>query len=382
MKYIIGLILSLSILGAANSNEEKKNRFIIIPKVKEPGKSSSVFALGSMMWTFNMKTSRLHKQEGFVVKVDESLEEVKKLAGDNYYVEVDRKVKKFAFQCSKPPEPPKDGECPVYFRDDERKNWGIDQSHVNEARVISKGETVVVAVIDTGVDKCHPDIKDRLLPGYNFVSDNTESHDDEGHGTHVAGIISAVINGKDGYGISDARIIPVKVLDHDGSGYNSDVANGISWAADHGATYANLSLGGGTTPSLAITNAIRYAKTKGMTIIAANGNASLGELECPACNSKTESNVIAVAAMDEDGTLAGYSNYGEGTTWLAPGSDILSLKLGGGTVSYSGTSMATPFVAGIYALAKGIGSTPKGSKIVKDPAGRDMRVIDALESVQ
>ncbi len=209
---------------------------------------------------------------------------------------------------------------------------------------------VTIAIIDTGVDLGHPDLSAKIVGGHDFVNNDNSAQDDNGHGTHVAGIAAAVTNnGRGVAGVSwGARIMPVKVLDAAGNGTFADVAAGITWAADHGAQVINLSLGG-TSASSVLQDAVDYASAKGVVIVAAAGNYGANFVLYPA----RFPNVIAVAATDSTNARADFSDYGPEVDVAAPGVDILS-TFPGGYGYLSGTSMSTPFVAGLAAILRGI----------------------------
>ena len=219
--------------------------------------------------------------------------------------------------------------------------WDSERGDTNNA---------VVAVIDTGVDLGHPDLDSKIVPGYNFAYDNSDPSDDNGHGTHVAGIIGAESNNGQGVaGVSwGAKIMPVKVLNSWGSGYLSDVASGIIYAADNGADVINMSLGSSYN-SGTLQSAVDYAYNKGVTIVAASGNGGNSTMNYPAgCN-----NVIGVGATDQNDIKASFSTYNSSVDVSAPGVSIASTWYRGSGYSYalaSGTSMATPHVAGLAAL--------------------------------
>jgi subtilisin family serine protease len=214
---------------------------------------------------------------------------------------------------------------------------------------------VTVAVIDSGVDASHPDLAGQVLPGADFIT-GTEgtSVDPHGHGTHVAGTIAALTG--NGIGVAgaapDARILPVRVLGANGSGYMSDVANGIAYAADHGAGVINLSISS-TTQVGAVSNAVAYARSKGVVIVAAAGNARRSG--SPTSFPAADTGVIAVAATTSDDSVAAYSNRGGYVDVAAPGSDILSTYPGNRYGRMSGTSMAAPHVAAVAAILKDAG---------------------------
>jgi serine protease len=186
--------------------------------------------------------------------------------------------------------------------------------------------------------------------GWDFVNHDHEPQDDHGHGTHVAGIAAAASdNGAGIAGISwGARIMPLKVLDSGGNGTDSDLAAALVFAADHGARVINLSLGGGAASVME--SAVNYAHSRGAIVIAAAGNSSGQGVLYPAAYAKA----MAVAATDAGNHRASFSSYGPEVDIAAPGIGIYSTHWtpgSGGTYAYlSGTSMATPHVAGAAAL--------------------------------
>jgi subtilisin family serine protease len=223
------------------------------------------------------------------------------------------------------------------------------QIHASDAwaACIQGSPQVVVAVVDGGVDLSHPDLAANLAQGYNFVENNTTPADDNGHGTHVAGIIAAGLNGQGVVGVApQVKILPVRVMGN-GTGDDTTVSKGIRWAADR-AQIINLSLGGPTVSST-LRDAINYAiQTKGRVVVAAAGNygASGNAAQYPAALP----GVVAVGAVDANGQHASFSNTGSYVQLSAPGVSILSTYLGGGYARMSGTSMAAPHVAGLAGL--------------------------------
>ncbi|MBI5630962.1 MAG: S8 family peptidase [Elusimicrobia bacterium] len=229
--------------------------------------------------------------------------------------------------------------------------WNMRAIRAPGAWDYTEGEKVDVAVIDTGVDYSHKDLEGAVDGGYNAITDSEspESYmDDNGHGTHVAGIIGARRNGWGVVGVAPkARLYAVKVLSKDGSGNLSDVIKGLIWSANNGIQVVNMSLGS-PTESLALQKAVAYAKGRGVVIVAAAGNSGRtgGAVSYPAAYPET----IAVAASNSEGALADFSSRGENTKVIAPGEDVVSTRLGGDFVLLSGTSMAAPHVTGIAAL--------------------------------
>jgi subtilisin family serine protease len=223
--------------------------------------------------------------------------------------------------------------------------------------------TIIVAVLDTGIDAEHPDLAANVVPGWNFVSDSADTTDDHGHGTHVAGIIGAV--GNNGQGVAGINwsvgLMPLKICDAAGCWLSAEIA-ALEYAVDHGARVANASFGGPYEPWEPERDAIEAAGEAGLLYVAAAGNDHAnndGSAFYPA--SYPLENIIAVAASTPSDELTSFSNYGQSSVDLiAPGDGILS-TVPGGYEAWSGTSMAAPQVAGAAALLRSIhpGWTPE-----------------------
>jgi len=254
-----------------------------------------------------------------------------------------------------------------------RYQWHLRQVGLPTAWKLGQGDGAVVAVIDTGVSRVPDLAQAKFVPGYNFVADNDDARDDHGHGTHVAGTIAQATDNRLGVGgvAFKAKIMPLKVLSARGSGSMAGIAQAIRFAADNGAQVINMSLGG-PFPVGAIGSAVKYARSKGVTVLAAAGNDGHGKVSYPA----RYPGVIAVAATQFDGSTTFYSNWGPQVDLAAPGGNtrvdqngdgkpdgVLQNTIVPGNISktdylwFMGTSMATPHAAGVAALIVGAGVT-------------------------
>ena len=273
--------------------------------------------------------------------------------------------------------------------------WNLKNARTPAAWDVTHGSSVLdIAVVDTGVDAAHPDLAGRVVAGYDFVNNDTDATDDNGHGTMVAGIAAAKTNNEIGIAGAafNARIMPVKVLDETGSGVDGDIADGIVWAADHGAEVINLSLGG-TDASDLLSDAIDYAVARGSVVVAASGNEGSAIPSYPAALG----NVIAVGATDIDGNVVWFSNRGPHLDVVAQGWDVISTDLSDAPDPYAvgaGTSFAAPLVSGIAALVRAkmpsltpaqVGVRIRGSGIDRGPTGFDdaygFGMVDAYAAV-
>ena len=226
--------------------------------------------------------------------------------------------------------------------------WHLAKIQAPAAWDVTTGDsTIVVAVVDSGVTASHPDLAGKLLAGYDFVANDSDPTDENGHGTAVAGVVAPASNNLVGIaGVAWANpILPVRVLDAAGSGSYSAICNGITYAADRGARIINMSLGG-TASSAALQDAINYAWGKRCVLIAAAGNSGTDIASYPAaCN-----NVIAVSATDSADVRPTWSNFGNYVDVAAPGVDILSAYGADQYAAWNGTSFSSPVTSGVAAL--------------------------------
>ncbi|SDZ13777.1 Serine protease, subtilisin family [Saccharopolyspora shandongensis] len=283
---------------------------------------------------------------GFAAKLDEAA--AKRLAGDPAvaYVQQDG-VARIAGTQQNP-------------------TWGLDRIDQNNLPLDrsytypNTGSGATAYILDTGVDKRHPDLEGRVSDGRDFIDNDGDASDCQGHGTHVAGTV-----GSKTYGVAkQVKLVSVRVLNCQGSGQYSQIISGIDWVARNATkpAVANMSLGGGA--DTATDNAVRRAIQSGVTFAVASGNSNTD-----ACSS-TPARVpeaITVNATDRQDSRSSFSNYGRCTDIFAPGTDITSTLNGGGSGGKSGTSMATPHVAGAVALY-----------LTANPSATPAQVRDAL----
>jgi subtilisin family serine protease len=234
------------------------------------------------------------------------------------------------------------------------EQWGPKRVRAPTAWEATRGSaSVVVAVLDTGIDAGHADLSGAVVPGFDVVSNDFDPQDDNGHGTAAAGVIAARTNNAQGQaGVCwNCAVMPVKVLGASGSGTTSAIASGILWAVAHGADVINLSLGGtGTTSALA--DAVAQAASRGVVVVAAAGNNGNTSPFYPAAYPQ----VLSVAATTSADGRYEWSTYGSWVQVAAPGCNIAP-EAGGGYVNFCGTSAATPVVSGIAGLAYSLEST-------------------------
>src|SRR3954454_12187877 len=251
--------------------------------------------------------------------------------------------------------------------------WGLDMIEADAAHQVTTGTGAVVAVVDSGVYGSHADLAGRLLAGHDFVQGDDTPQDENGHGTHVTGIVAA--DAGNGVGIEGgaptAKILPLRALDAGGSGTSTDIAKAIDYAVAHGADVINLSLGdvipGGVVADQEFDDAIGRALDAGVVVVAAAGNDGL-----PVCEqSSADDRLLCVGAVDKRGMRSFYSSFGGGVGIMAPGGstlpgpdeDILSTWNDGNYEYLAGTSQATPHVSGVAALLVSLGL--RGQDVVK-----------------
>ncbi|CAM4468480.1 S8 family peptidase [Paenibacillus tarimensis] len=274
--------------------------------------------------------------------------------------------------------------------------WGIQQIKAPAAWRTTTGHRVKIGVIDTGVDFNHPDLQHSLARGINLITRSMLPHDDNGHGTHIAGTIAAANRLHGMIGVAPRAIVhPVKAFDHNGSAYVSDIILGIDWCVRNRMDLINMSFGM-KTRSQALLTAVTNAYNAGVIIVASSGNDGKRQsVDYPARFPQT----VAVGATTRNRRIAPFSNRGAKIDIYAPGDKIISSWLNGRYNEMSGTSMATSHVAGAIALllAKHPGLSPaeikailrrstqpirgtRSSKITKAPRAGELDVIRMLHA--
>lgn len=243
-----------------------------------------------------------------------------------------------------------------------RYQWNLPMIDMERSWEQTQGSAkVIVAVVDTGIDLDHPEFQGKLTEGYNVIEDTNNPMDDNGHGTHVAGVIAARANNGDGIaGISwNSKLMPIKAIGADGSGTAFDIAQGIRWATDHGADVINLSVGNYTS-SAALLDACRYAYGKNVVLVAATGNDATDQPGYPAAYKE----VFGVSAVDHNRNRADFSNFGDYVDVVAPGVDIPSTYIYSDYAALSGTSMACPHVAALASLIRSVNPRLKPDEVM------------------
>lgn len=229
----------------------------------------------------------------------------------------------------------------------QKVDWGVNLVQAPQVWSMTKGEGIKVAVLDTGIDATHPDLAPNFKKGRNFTTSNPDDYlDRQGHGTHCAGIIAGCDNMVGIVGVAPlAELYVAKVLGDQGNGGISAIVKGIDWAIEEKVDVISMSLGCSKDPGPALHDAIKRARAAGIVIVAASGNENT-HVGWPAVYEE----VISVGAVDQTFGRADFSNFGQELDVTAPGVDILSTYPTNQYAKLSGTSMATPIVAGVVAL--------------------------------
>lgn len=316
----------------SNTTEWAKGRILVVPRAGLPAQ-----AFADILKEHNGKARKIGQSDLYIVDVPEYSEEgvVAKLQNHPHlkFVELDRVV----LPALTPNDP--------YFYGGAADTWHHFKIGTPLAWDSTQGTGITIAILDSGVDGTHPDLSPKMVPGWNFYDNNSDTSPVTGHGTTVAGTAAAITNNNIGVaGVAGASLImPLRVSDTSGNGYSSTIAQGLTYAADHGALVANAGFQG-ITSSLTVRNAAQYMKDRGGLVIAPAGNT--GSLE----SYTITSTMIPVSATDENDLKTSFSSYGDYVALAAPGIKIWTTTVGGGYSAFSGTSQASPIAAGVVAL--------------------------------
>ena len=270
-------------------------------------------------------------------------------------------------------------------------SWGINRSDANDVNALGyAGGGVTIAILDTGIDTTNSDIMGKVIYQHDYVNDDSDATDDNGHGTSVASIIGAA---NDGVGLTgaayDAELMILKVLDENGEGSSDTIATAITYAVDHGVDIINMSLGVYTNEvSTLYMDALQYADDHGVLVVISSGNCGDGTCDIygevisdeplsPAIAAQEIDGVLAVGAIDIDGLIADFSNdAGSSTPYgyvVAAGVDVEVYDLDGNTVLYDGTSFSAPLVAAEAAILLSTG-------LIADNASTDEALVNLITS--
>ncbi|MDP3988054.1 MAG: S8 family peptidase [Candidatus Levybacteria bacterium] len=332
---IIGAVFSLvgiSLVSQAKSEPMARKIVVFKAGVDEATRESLINKVGGV------KIKDLNLIEGKAILLSPQAE--KNLARENGVLRIDDDVVVEALV--------REGSVKgqVTFQATELLPWGVDR--VDAELVWPSGNTanpIRVGIIDTGISNTHPDLLANVKGGVNTINPRKNWNDDNGHGSHVAGIVGAIDNNIGVIGVGPAiDLYAIKVLSASGSGYLSDVIEGIQWAIVKNMQVINMSLGT-TSDVQSFHDAVSAAKTAGIVVVAAAGNSG-GSVIFPAAYPET----IAVSATDQNNVIASWSSRGPEVDLSAPGVSIYSTYKGTGYATLSGTSMAAPHVAGSAAL--------------------------------
>jgi hypothetical protein len=236
--------------------------------------------------------------------------------------------------------------------------WHLPKISAPQAWDLVQGSSnIIIAILDTGVDGSHPELMGKMVAGYNFFDNNTNTSDVYNHGTPVAGVAAA--SGNNGLGVASLAwgclIMPVRVSDTNGWASGVDIANGLTWAADQGARVANISFGASTDST--VRSAAQYFQSKGgvVTVSAGNDGIVVSDPDNPY--------VLTVSATDQNDLVPSWSTTGTNVDLSAPGVSILTTTRGGGYGWSTGTSVSAPIVAGVAALVLSVNPSLTGDQV-------------------
>lgn len=346
------LVLTATAFSAfgANQNNQSPRKIVVFDEtvVNEDAQEAIVKGAGGAV------IKSLPIINGLAVALPDDASE-KALEGQAGIVRVDDDIRVYASGKTPPPQPP------------EELPWGVNRIDADLAWSTSTGTGVKVAILDTGIDIDHPDLVANIEGGVNTINPSKSFNDDNGHGSHVAGIVAAVDNTIGVVGVApQANLYGVKVLNRSGWGWLSDIIEGLQWSIDNGVQVVNMSFGS-SSDNQSFHDAIIATYNAGITLVAAAGNSGPGDntVNYPAKYSE----VIAVSATNSSDGQPDWSSRGPEVDLAAPGAGIKSTYKGDTYATLSGTSMAAPHVTGTAAL-----------KLALNPALTPAQVLDILKA--
>lgn len=346
---IVSLLILISLISVVSvgAAADEKVKVIVVYKDKTKYDDTDIRFLeehgGNIKYKYNIIP-------GIALEIPaQALDKIRENCQKKCYVELDQEAYLLAKQSGSRKPTPKPTPTPP----PQILPWGIDRIDGELSWGTSTGYGVKVGVIDTGIDRTHPDLRAIVMGGVSYVAGTAgDYNDDNGHGSHVSGTIAAQNNGIGVVGVApNASLYAVKVLNSQGSGWCSDVLAGIDWSNAYRMNIITMSLGGCGGQS--IHDAIIRADNNGIVVVAAAGNSG-GSVGYPAAFPE----VIAVTATDNSNNIASFSSRGPEVDFAAPGVSIYSTYKNGGYATLSGTSMAAPHVTGTVALLL---ATPPGT---------------------
>lgn len=324
-----------------NDGDWARGRILVTPRAGLPAR-----AFAKILKEHRGKVRRIGQSDLYIVDLPEYTEEsvIAELAHHPHlkFAELDQ----YVYPALTPTDP--------YFT----SGWHLPKIQTPLAWDDSQGANVTIAVLDTGVDGNHPDLAPKMVPGWNFYENNSNTADVHGHGTSVAGAAAAATDNAIGVaGVAgQSKIMPIRVANSTGQATWSAISQGLTWAADNGARVANLSFLG-VTASASARNAAQYMKDKGGLVVVSGGNT--GALE----TYTVTTTMIPVSATDVNDNRASWSSYGDYIMLAAPGAGIWTTTRGGGYGTASGTSLSSPVAAGVIALMMSANPTMKNTDI-------------------
>lgn len=324
-----------------NSEELARGRILVMPRAGLPAK-----ALTHILKEHNGKAKKIGQSDLYIVDVPEYSEE-SVIAALNQHPHLKYAEPDYIFHANLTPNDPYFGSA-----------WHLSKTGATAAWDISQGAGITIAILDTGIDSTHPDLAGKIVSGWNFYDNNSNTTDVNGHGTAVAGAAAASSN--NGIGVSamagQAKIMPVRIASPEATAYGSTIAQGLTWAADRGVRVANISYAN-VPASSTIINAAQYMKNKGGLVIVAAGNSGKNEGFTPTTS------MIPVSATNSTDTKTSWSSFGNYVALSAPGINIWTTYRNASYGTAWGTSLASPVVAGAVALMMSANTKLKSTEI-------------------